>query len=1166
MRIIKTLVFLFGIAALFTLGLQGAAAQTATTGDLTGVVTDPVNAVVPSAKVQLRDLGQGTTRETKTNGAGIYRFSLLPAGQYEVKVESTGFQPLTETTAVNIGQITTVDLKLELVTTTERVGVIEVAPLLQTENGNLSTTLGERQIQDMPNQGNDMTYPLLMTPGVIENTSGGYGNYAVNGVSATSNLFTINGMDDNDVYLSLNNSGATSLMLGQNEVQEATIVANGYSGQFGGLAGSNVNYTTKSGTNQFHGRATYYWNGRAFNANTFFNNANGAPRSFANANQYGGDAGGPILKNKVFWYFDTEGIRLIIPSSAPTVLIPDPAFETATINNLMANHPASVPYYQNIFKLYNSAPGANTAVPGSGLTATPANPNAPTGCGMVTTGIDASGNPITAPFVLPGVANCVDNFRTSSTLGVTEALYAGRLDVTISSKDRIFGHIQADNGFQGSYTDPINPLFNLVSPQPEYQGQLSENHTFGPTVTNQLLLSGQWYSATFNAPNLPAALSAFPTNLFLGDGSLTELGGLDYDAPQGRAVTQVQMSDDVTKVAGRHILKFGVKYRRNDVTDLYYGINTSGTLVASNLDAFYNGGYDPAFVDPNQGVLNSTVYSKFFSAASEQRFKFWNVGAYAEDDIQVRSNLMVTLSLRGDHASNPTCKDLCFARLVEPFTQLVNDPVLGGANAANVPYNQILSLNNRAALVGLTNIQWAPRFGFAWQPFGRSHPTVIRGGIGIFYDAFPGTIVDNISSNPPLAQTFTVGGGLQPLLISPAETNNLDQAAVASNNAFLTGFNGGATVAQLSANVPGFVPPALNYVDNFTHVPQYQKWNLQIEQGFGHDTSLTIAYTGNHGIHEPVQNSALNAYSASFAGLPTAAPDPRFGYVEGIFTEGISNYNGLSVSATHRYGSGLITANYTWSHSLDEISNGGFAPLAYAAFFSTNTSLIFPQDPNNLRGMYGNSDYDVRHAFSLTYEWELPFKKLTWGHGPDALLRGWTVSGTVLARTGLPFSVVDLATTGTLEGSNYGQTFSGGYTPAPVVLATATGVAPGNCSGPGSDVGSPCFNTAAFTTSGSGFGNVGRNTMRGPAYFNSDFSVWKSTHVIPKWEKAELRIGFQFYNVFNHPNFDNPVSDVSSPLFGTIQRTISPATTIYGSGLGADASPRLIQVKAQFMF
>jgi len=1155
----KLFTFTFSIVILLGLGFQSAAAQTSTTGDLTGVVTDPTGAVIPNVQVRLKDLTQGVIRETKTTDAGIYRFSLLTNGSYEVDVDAPGFQPIGRTTTVSIGQITTLDLRLALKSTSDRVIVVEEAPLVQTESGDLATTLDERTIQNMPNQGNDMTYPLEMTPGVTENTLGGYGNYSVNGMSATANLFTLNGMDDNDPYLSLNNTGATSLMLGQNEVQEATIQANSYGGQFGTLAGSNVNFVTKSGTSQFHGEAKYFWNGRAFNANTFFNNASGAPKSFANANQYGGDFGGPILQGKLYFFFDTEGIRLVTPSSAPTVLVPDPAFEAATIANLNSlGLAASVPFYQNMFSLYNSAAKAGNAVPGAA--------NGGSGCGNIT--IDAAGD--TIPFAPAGVTNCVDNFRTSSVLKTNEALYAGRLDYVIGINDHIFGRIQSDNGFQGSYTDPISPLFNLVSPQPEYQGQLVENHTFGPTATNQFLLAGQWYSATFNAPDRAAALAAFPTTLSFGDGTLTSLGGLDFIGPQGRAVTQAQVSDDVTKTVSIHTLKFGVKYRRNDVTDYVYGQNTSGTMVAGDLDAFYNGGFDPAFttvVNGSPSVLNTTSYSQLFPSSSEQRFKFWNIGGYAEDDIQIRSNLTLSVSLRGDHFSNPTCKDLCFSRLVEPFPQLVNDPVLGGANASNVPYNQILQLNNRTALLGLTNIEWAPRFGFAWQPFGRQRNTVIRGGIGIFWNSFPGQVVDNISENPPLAQTFTVGSGAQPLPISTAESNNLIKSAATSNAAFLSGFTSGLTESEIAATVPGFAKPSVNYVNPFTNAPQYQKWSLEVEQGIGKDTSVTLGYSGNHGIHEPVQNSALNAYSPTpFVGLPATAPDSRFGYVEGIFGEAVSNYNGLSVSVTHRYKTGSISANYTYSHALDEISNGGFSPLAYTSFFSTNTSLIFPQDPNNLRGMYGSADYDVRHYFSLQYLWELPIKTLTFGHGPDALVKGWNVSGTLVARTGLPFTVVDEATTGTLEGTNYGQVFAGGSTPAPVVFATAAGGSPGGCSGPGSNVTLPCFNTSAFTTSSTGFGNVGRNSMRGPGYFDTDFSIWKVMKVIPHHESAEFDLGFQFYNLFNHPNFDNPVYNVAAANFGEITRTVSSATTVYGVALGADASMRITQLKAQFRF
>ena len=1164
MRYIKFFGVLFGVVVFLALGLQNAAAQTATTGDLTGVVTDPTGAVMYNVKVQLKDQQKGITHETNTNEVGVFRFSLLPPGSYDISVNATGFQPTTRTTTVSNGQITTLDLKLVLGSTTANVVVIEEAPLVQTENGSLAATLDERTIQNMPNQGNDMSYPLEMTPGVTENTLGGYGNYSVNGMSGSSNLFTIDGMDDNDPYLSVNNTGATSLMLGQNEVQEATVVSNGYGGQFGGLAGSNVNFVTKSGSNQIHGRATYYWNGRYFNANSFLNNAHGASRGFANDNQWGGEVGGPILKNKVFWYFDTEGIRFILPPSSQPVQVPDPAFETAVVSNLMANPSttASVPFYKNMFSLYDAARTAHNGAP------TPGAPGCGTGAGAIPTATYSG--------------NCVDTFQASSALFTKEAIYSWRIDYNLSTNDHIFGRYQFDRGFQGSYVDPISPLFNAVSPQPEYQGQIEESHSFGSTATNQFIMAGQWYTAPFNNVNPSATLAAFPgtgvvpaaTSLSFNDGSFYPLGALQFILPQGRNVTQTQFSDDVSKTVRRHTLKFGVKYRRNDVTDGVYGENTGGTMTVQTIDAFFNGGFDPA-----TPTTNFTNYSQFFPSSSSQRFKFWTVGGYAEDDIQVKSNLTISLALRADHESNPTCKDLCFSRLVEPFPQLLKDPVLGpnatypGTSPAGpAPYSKLFNLNTRTALVGMTNIQWAPRFGFAWQPFGRDHNTVIRGGIGIFWDAFPGTVVDNISENPPLANTFTVGSGTAPLLISPAESSNVYKAAAASNNAFQSGFSAGDTLAQLQAAVPGFAAPAVNYTDAFTHLPQYQKWSLEVEQGFGANNSVTIAYNGNHGIHETVQNAGLNAFASptlfptGFGDLPTAPPDPRFNYARGIFTEGISNYEGLSISATHRYASGQIIANYTYSHALDEISNGGFNPFSYQSFFATNTSPIYQEDPYNLRSMYGSSDYDVRHYFSLTYLWELPFKKLTFGHGPDAALKGWQVSGTALVRSGLPWTPVDFTASGALTGGgNYGPGY-GPSGPAPEVFANLTGAAPGTCSGPGSDVTKACFNTAAFAAVTNGYGTAGRNTMRGPAYFNSDFSVWKGIHVIPKRESAVLNIGFQFYNVFNHPNFDNPLANVDDARFGKLQRTLSPATTIYGVALGGDASPRLVQLKAQFQF
>jgi len=1150
MRNIKAFFFLFSLAVLFALCPQRASAQGSTTGDLTGAVTDPAGAVVPNVKVQLRSIEQGGTRETKTTDAGVYHFSLLQAGQYEVSIQAPGFQAQSNTTAVNLGQITTLDIRLSLGATTERVVVIEEAPLVDTTSGNFATTLDERTIQNMPNQGNDMTYPLEMTAHVTENTIGGYGNYSVNGISATANLFTINGMDDNDPYLSLNNTGATSLMLGQMEVQEATIVANGYGGQYAGLAGSNVNYITKGGSNQFHAKVVYYWNGRALDSFSFLNHAPGTTRPFVNANQWGGEVGGPIKKDKLFWYFHNEGIRLIIPTAPSPVYVPDAAFETATIANLQNIHPLSVPFYQKAFTFYDGARTAHQSVliPGNGTN---------NGCGG---------------FTFPGVTNCADTFTATGSVPTNEMQYSGRVDYNISSTDHVFMHFETDHGFQGSYTDPINPLFDLVSSQPAYQGQLAENHTFGPNTTNQFILSGQWYSAAFTAANPAATYGAFPTSLDFLDGTITPLDIANFN-PNARNVTQVQISDDVTKIKGRHTIKFGMKYRRNDVTDGIYMSGNTGLMLINDINSFYNGG----MVGSGSSASDLSQFQQSFPSAPEQRFKFWNTGGYVEDDVQVKPNLTLTVSLRADHASNPTCKNDCFARLVEPFNQLVNDPNLGGANAANIPYNKVLSLSNRTALTGLTNIEWAPRFGFAWQPFGRDRNTVIRGGIGIFWDTYPGTVVDNISETPPLFQNFTVKGGL----ISPAEGNNsLNAIAAKSNEAFLSGFTGGGTFTSISASlVPfgvTFAPPSINFSLPFTNVPQYQKWSLEIEHGFGSNDSVTISYTGNHGIHEPVQNSGLNAFSATgFGGLPTSAPDPRFAFANQINSEAVSNYNGISVSATHRYASGQVSANYTYSHALDESSNGGFVPMAFQFFAASNTSPVYQENPSNLRSMYGSADYDVRHYFSFNYLWELPLKRLTFGHGSDAALKGWTVSGTVLARSGLPFTVWDSAATGALDGTNYGNPPSP-TSVVPEVFATLTGVAPltNTCTTPGNVI-SPCLNAAAFEPAApnnkpgqeTGFGNVGRNSFHGPSYFNSDFSFWKSVKVVPHWESAQLQLGIQVYNLFNHPNFDNPVADINNTSqFGHFTHTLSPATTLYGVALGADASMRIVQLKAQFSF
>jgi hypothetical protein len=286
--------------------------QSLTSGGVTGTVTDPSGAAVPNATVTLKNNDTGAAASVTSNDTGAYRFALLNPGSYTVSVAAPGFSGVHQNVSVEV---------------TAQGGV------LQTDNGNVSSTISPEMVENMPNPGNDLSYYVQSAPGATMNTQGGYGNSATYGISATSNLFTVDGMNENDPFLNLNNSGATNLLLGANDVQTATVVNNGYSGEYGTLAGANVNYVTKPGTNKFHGNAEYFWNGGVLNANDWFLNNSGRPGSFDNANQWAASIGGPVVKDKTFFFLDTEGLRLLIPTSQP-VNIPSPQFQAATLASL----------------------------------------------------------------------------------------------------------------------------------------------------------------------------------------------------------------------------------------------------------------------------------------------------------------------------------------------------------------------------------------------------------------------------------------------------------------------------------------------------------------------------------------------------------------------------------------------------------------------------------------------------------------------------------------------------------------------------------------------------------------------------------------------------------------------------------------------------------------
>ncbi len=1102
------------IVLLFTLvfGAPWLAAQSIVSGDITGTITDSSGAVVPNATVNLKSNDTGTTQTTTANSNGFYRFSLLKPGNYTVSVSQEGFQTIQQTVAVATGQATTANIKLNVGSTTETVEVTAATPVVQTENADLSTNYTAREIELLPNPGGDTSYIAQIAPGVKINASGsgGYGNFSAYGLPATSNLYTVNGNDNMDPYLNLNNSGATNLTLGANELQEATVVNNGYSAQFGRQAGAQVNYTTKSGTNQFHGNASYWWNGRALNANSYFNKydpSQGADpafartdRAFVNANQWATSIGGPIIKDKTFFFVDYEGLRVVLPTSALTI-VPSQAFEDYVINTALpgAGRTASIPLYRQIFDLYNSAPGVSAATPFTGA------------CDSL---------------VLPGGAECARQFRSTAGNFTREWILAARVDHVIGPRDRIFGRFRTDHGVQATFTDPISSVFNASSKQPQYEGQLTHTHTFGNSAVNQFIMSGSYYSAFFNNDNRTAALAAFPTTLFFNN--FTPLGGIDNSWPQGRNTAQYQFVDDFSMTRGSHTLKFGANYRRNNVTDGSFGVRTSGRAFIDDLASFAVGDID--------------LYQQRFPTKFTQPISLYSLGIYGQDQWRVTPRLNIDLSLRADHNSNPVCHTNCFSRLARPWEQLSHDPT--------IPYNQAILSGQEKAFANTDTILWQPRIGFAWQPFANGK-TVLRGGVGIFYDLAPGNIVGFFARNSPNLNQFASAGPL-----SPAEADNIFAQVAAFNTAFQNGFATGATLAQLQAAIPGFRPPDFASQEETFHNPQFQEWNLEIQHELTPKMSVSANYVGNHGIHIPIFNGALNAWDPTETNvqLPSSAPDARFSNVTQLKSAAVSNYNGLTLSFQRKFSSIQWQASYTWSHAIDEVSNGGINP------YNLNESLQLQIDPTSLRRLnYADADYDVRHYFNMSYVWDPGFKFQN--KFLNQTVGGWTVSGTFFARTGTPYSVIDTSYNGVYR--NFGRGFG-------LFTGTFLGGPTNKCETPNVQ----CVTESQFDLSpATSFGNLRRNTFRGPAYFNTDMSVTKNVKLN---ERMKLALGANFFNLLNHPNFANPslpgngtpmdLAAAGSAQFGRIQQTLSPPTSPLGAFLASDASYRIVQLNAKITF
>lgn len=1114
-------------ASLLLIFPHTALSQSTVTGAVSGVVEDASGAVLPGATVTVTNKANGDTLHATTNDSGSYQFTVLQPSQYTVTASAASFSSSTESAIVNVGQTTTINFRLTVGGNTQTISVTSLPPTLQTTNADLATTLDTMQLQEVPVPGNDVNALLQMAPGAVMT---GDLFPAMYGMTTNSNLLISNGMEDIDPYGNSTNGGASNLLLGLNEVQEVTISATAYTGQFGYLAGSNDTIVTKSGSNQYHGNLKYFWNGRVLNANDYFNNQSGTPRPFVNANQWAASIGGPILHDKLFFFVNNEGVRIELPTSQ-LALIPSQQFEAATIENLMAKGlSASIPFYcqgltltdasgtavtcpsagasgigKGIFNLYNSSLGASRALPGNG--------SDPLGCN----GFTGLG---------PGVP-CALNYRSTAGNFNPEWIVTSRVDWNANTNNHIFAHIKVDDGTQATYTDPISPTFNSLSPQLLQEGQLSWTSVLSHNAVNEFDMSAEHFHILFSPPNLPSTLAAFPTQLEFGDGTFTTLGGQDGGDPFILAVTDYHFSDNISKTIGSHSLKAGYDFSRYDIGNSYYS-NTNGVLVTNTVDAFFNGGIDQAGVAAGSSDYSSLT--KSFESNGFEPVAQAHMGGFIQDDWKVKDTLTLTVSFRVDHATNPVCQHDCFARTTVPFSEL--------DHSADIPYNKAIVTGLHQALYNLQGLEWQPRVGFAWQPLGLERATVVRGGIGFFYDNVPINVALNQASNSPLINTFIASSG--PL--APTENGNLFTQTANDNTAFAADFSQGYTLAQFQAAVPGFSPPQLQESNPKMPEPLVTKWSLEVERGLWKNAVTTVGYVGNHSIHGWTQNGSVNAYASGFAGLPAAAPDPRFGAVTVMQDVATSNYHGATIQFADHFGTSVIQANYTYSHALTD------------GMGTANPRYI--EDPYSAKRSYGNANFDVHSGMTVNYVWTLPFAKYL--PGPKMLTDGWQLSETVYAHSGFPFSVYDSATDAALAGQNYASAASG---PAYGVFANFNGGRLSSCSSPKS----PCLLATQFSSASNGFGNQELNQFRGPMFVSSDLGFMKMT-ALPFHEGMKFGFGAQAYNVFNHPNFAVPDFNLADSTFGQIISAVGSPSSIFGVGLGGDNSPRLLQIKGVIQF
>jgi outer membrane receptor protein involved in Fe transport len=1105
-------------------GLEVVAQQI--TGSLRGTVVDPSGAVVQSAAVNAQQTETGLTRTAFTDRDGAYVLVELPIGHYQIRAEAKGYQKyLQEGISLDVNQTATVNVHLKLGAETEQVEVKADAQLVQSTVSSLGQTVMEREILDLPLDGRNFSQLGTLQPGVVPLTpgllqAGGPARagqaYAVDGQRPESNNFLIDGADNVNAV-----DAGFVLKPPIDAIAEFRILTHNANAEFGRNTGSTTNVVTRGGTNSFHGAAWEFLRNDAMDASDFFSKSIQPLKQ----NQFGGTFGGPILKDKTFFFGYYEGFRnrqgKTVPATVPSLAERQGNFAelcTDSGNQFMGG--VCVDKSGQLFfpgQLFNFSTGQPVPVPNNQLPA-----------------IDPTAANVLPFFPLPNSGE--NSFITTQTLSENNDQFGFRLDHYLSHADTLnFRYMYS----AGPTTDPLSPVGANVPgfPVGEYdRGQnfvAQETHVFSPTtiavarfsyLRNKFLLDQHLNHESpsdlgFQYQPTLASAAGPPFIQVSGYSSV----GDPITGPRNTFQNTFDLSGSLSWIHGRHELKFGGGFRRDQINALQ-GIATNGFFVFASFP--YSDGF-ASFLSGNPVVFLQGG-GDFGREIRDRALNF-----YGQDTYKVSSHLTLNLGLRYE--------------LPFPATENKNrvNLFVPGAQSKAIPTAPagLLYPGDPGVPSGLISTQktaFAPRVGFAWDPRGDSK-TVVSAAYGIFYEPYytgqGGPLQDPISA-PPYLKTLQIGFPV---------------------NSFANPFYNPDPFGQ-----PFPEPMTLLVVSRNLRLPYAQDWNLNIQRSFGADWLFQVGYVGTTGVRLPrfiegnpaiykpgIDPNTNKPYSTTsnvnqrrlYSGCTLAQPDNCvYGSVGEIASIANSSYHALEASLRKRFSHGLsFLASYTWAHSIDDVSSFNITGSASQPVAGEND---LAQNPFNLAAERGRSMFDARHRFVLSYQWSLPFLQHSggwYGH----VLGNWQLNGIVTAMSGTPFTVFD-SNDVSLQGQ--APEISGFSSNRPNVIGNPN-------SGP--HTAAQWFNINAFqritqdpNSPVQQFGNEGRNAVQGPGYVNWDFSAFKNIRLT---ESKEVQFRGELFNVLNHTNFRLPVSDISAPstTFGHIQ---------------SDVSPRVIQVALKFLF